>query len=92
MIWPAGTPNRIIVPPLIFDPRLKNTPEEPAQDPEKDQNVISMEISRLGYILAVVTWRAIYLYQPKVCIDIIYEYMSIYILLTSRFFSIKLEI
>lgn len=69
MIWPAGTPNEIVIPALKLDPRLKGTPEEPAFDAVRDKQIVSLELSRAGYAFAVVTWNAIYLYQLKVCFN-----------------------
>lgn len=68
MIWPAGTPNEITIPSLALDPKLIGTPEEPAQNIARDQKIVSLEISRFGHVFVVVTWRAIYLYQLKVCL------------------------
>lgn len=71
MFWPAGTPNEIKVPPLKIDKRLIGTQDEPAHDSTRDQKIIYLEMSRLGYAMVVLTWNAIYLYQPKVSFDVI---------------------
>lgn len=68
MIWPAGTPNEITIPPLVLDPRLTGTPEEPAQNILRDNKIISLEISRLSHVFVILTWRAVYIYQLKVCV------------------------
>lgn len=68
MIWPAGTPNEITIPSLVLDPRLTGTPEEPAQNILRDNTIISLEISRLSHVFVILTWRAVYIYQLKVCV------------------------
>lgn len=52
MIWPAGTPNAITLPPI--------------PDPEpRDSTILSLEISKPGYLLTFLTHRGLYLYRPK---------------------------
>jgi len=73
MIWPAGTPNAITIPSIPNDPQLIGTPEEPASDPHRDECVIDMDISKVGYMLVFLTWRGLYLYRPKpLCPVIVY--------------------
>lgn len=73
MIWPAGTPNAITIPSISKDAQLVGTPEEPASDPQRDDCVIDMDISKVGYTLVFLTWRGLYLYRPKpLCPVIVY--------------------
>lgn len=73
MIWPAGTPNAITVPTIPHDPKLDGTPEEPARDGSRDEGVIDLDMSKIGYTLVFLTWRGIYIYRPKpLCPAIVY--------------------
>lgn len=73
MIWPAGTPNAITVPSLPQDPQLTGSPEEPARDPERDDCIIDMDMSKVGYTLIFLTWRGLYVYRPKpLCPVVVY--------------------
>lgn len=73
MIWPAGTPNAITVPSIPHDPQLIGTPEEPAHDAERDNAVIDLDMSKIGYTLVFLTWKGLYIYRPKpLCPVIVY--------------------
>lgn len=73
MIWPAGTPNAITLPSIPHDSQLNGTPEEPARDPGRDDCIIDLDMSKVGYILVFLTWRGFYIYRPKpLCPVIVY--------------------
>ncbi|CAN6668972.1 hypothetical protein TRVA0_041S00452 [Trichomonascus vanleenenianus] len=60
MIWPSSSPYALELPPV--PPSAKGGL---ASDPEKDDIILAVGTSKPGYVVAVITWRGLYLFRPK---------------------------
>jgi hypothetical protein len=60
MIWPASTPYSLSL------PLIPTTTVDFETDPEQDDKIVAVEISKLGYVIVAITWRGVYLFRLKV--------------------------